>query len=591
MISNAGSAYYVNDNSLEGDVYTTGLGDNANSGKSPESPMASVSALLRAYDLGPGDVIHVDTGHYLLPTNIVINAADAGVEIRGPEGENLQAVLDRANTSGGSYVFDLQGAQGVILSNLSMTGGQYGIYADRDSDSTHVTIRDSRIYGNEQYGAYLRSSNDDPLLLNNRVYDNGGTSYSGVYLQGDRAVVSGGLYSGSRTGIQIIGSGSLVEGVEVTGNSLTGIDASGNDTVVRDSLVYENGRTGISGSSGVLITGNVVHGHEGSNGVGISSSGAEVQENEVFANTMGISGNGVFTGNRVYGNLETGIRSTGSTEILGNIVYSNKVGILTEYWARGNTIVNNLVYENADQGVWIGYGESHRVINNTIYQSVGDAVLLSGNSISNTALYNNILWVDTGHAINVASGSEDGFVSDYNLFYLGSVDDANDHVGRWLGVSMPGMSDWRTASSRDANSIFGAPMFMDISGADNVLGGLPIAEGSGRDDNFNLKAGSPAIDAANAYAAPLLDILGRPRKDDPSIDNTGIGWDLFVETETGDNLFDEVGEAKGWRSGRDRWTYDIPFTFSFLCSCCCLINNSCCFFINTSLSMNRLRTR
>ena len=48
------------------------IGDNANSGKSPDAPMASLRALLSAYDLDPGDTIFVDTGTYTLLGNIVI---------------------------------------------------------------------------------------------------------------------------------------------------------------------------------------------------------------------------------------------------------------------------------------------------------------------------------------------------------------------------------------------------------------------------------------------------------------------------------------------------------------------------------------
>jgi hypothetical protein len=37
------------------------IGDNANSGKDADHPMASLTALLRAYDLDPGDVVYMAT--------------------------------------------------------------------------------------------------------------------------------------------------------------------------------------------------------------------------------------------------------------------------------------------------------------------------------------------------------------------------------------------------------------------------------------------------------------------------------------------------------------------------------------------------
>ena len=61
LITNGGTQYYVNDGSLVGDVFTTAIGDNANSGKTPDRPMWSLAALLSAYDLDAGDVIQVDS--------------------------------------------------------------------------------------------------------------------------------------------------------------------------------------------------------------------------------------------------------------------------------------------------------------------------------------------------------------------------------------------------------------------------------------------------------------------------------------------------------------------------------------------------
>ncbi len=49
--------------------------------------MASIRAVLERYDLDDGDVILVDTGRYLLTTNISIGAQDSGVVIRGAMGE------------------------------------------------------------------------------------------------------------------------------------------------------------------------------------------------------------------------------------------------------------------------------------------------------------------------------------------------------------------------------------------------------------------------------------------------------------------------------------------------------------------------
>ncbi|MEM2991262.1 MAG: Ig-like domain-containing protein, partial [Halobacteria archaeon] len=177
---------------------------------------------------------------------------------------------------------------------------------------------------------------------------------------------------------------------------------------------------------------------------------------------------------------------------------------------------------------------------------------------------NNILFVDLGTAISVDSNSQTGFSSNFNLFYLGpSIDPNNDNIALWGSTRYTSLSAWQTGRSQDLNSKYGDPLFLDINGADNVFGGLETAEGSGEDDNFGLNKYSPAIDSGNAYAGIFTDILGRPRHDDPSTPNQGIGWDKFVESDIGSNQFSATGTAKNWRTTNYSWQYSLPFTFNF----------------------------
>jgi VCBS repeat-containing protein len=235
-------------------------------------------------------------------------------------------------------------------------------------------------------------------------------------------------------------------------------------------------------------------------------------------------------------------------------------------------IWNNLIYDNTNQGLVIHFGGSgtgYRVENNTIYQAVGDAVKVEG-SAQNVKLANNILWVDLGNAISVEDGSQTGFTSDYNLFYLGSEIDASDNLVLWGATGYTSLEAWQTDRSQDLHGRYGAPNFLDMDGADNVFGGPGVPEGSGEDDNFGLRPNrpdlsspSPAIDAANAYVASFEDILGRPRHDDLGTVNTGAGWDFFDEADTESNQFAEGGVAQSWRSTGASWLYTLPFTFSF----------------------------
>ena len=109
LIANAGTDYYV-----------AVTGDNAQSGKSPDQPMASLSALLAAYHLTTGDMIKVDTGTYNLSTNVVITADDSGVTIQGPSTGG--AILNRGDTGTSKYAVELNNADNVTLEHLALTG-------------------------------------------------------------------------------------------------------------------------------------------------------------------------------------------------------------------------------------------------------------------------------------------------------------------------------------------------------------------------------------------------------------------------------------------------------------------------------------
>jgi len=211
----------------------------------------------------------------------------------------------------------------------------------------------------------------------------------------------------------------------------------------------------------------------------------------------------------------------------------------------------------------VNYGSGARLVNNTVYQPVGNAVLIEGSSV-NTTLRNNILWVDAGYDIYVNSNSKTGFNSNYNLLFTGT--DPNAHVGYWdqAGSTIrDSLSEWRTATSQDAQSIDSNPNFVDLDGADNVLGYSELGTGynGGRDDNFYQARLSGAIDAADAWAAPTTDILGRSRIDDPGVANTGSKD--YAASGLGTSQFTATGTARGWRSSGTYWNYNFPTGFSF----------------------------
>ena len=557
LIAGNGSEYFINDGESTSDAYTTALGHDRHSGKSPAQPMASLAAPLDAYDLDPGDTIYVDTGSYELLRNVQLTADDEGVRIVGRE--DGSSLLDRNNTHGGSYGFELSGAGHITLEALSLTGAYQGVYAGDQQTSSNLTVIGSTIFGNYDHGIWIAAGNDDARLINNTLYGlPGGSSQdnqlTGIELRGDGWTVDNNVvFDTAGTGMLLFGENGRAVNNELFRNQ-TGVSAYSSSTgpqqtVLSHSRIYDHLYTGMQIGGHVLATDNDVANQP----TGVDAYGsAELRDNLVHGNVTGItaSGEAVICGNRVYENTTTGIQASDQALVCDNYVYSNSEAMLLGSYFDGR-VTDNLVYANTNLGVR-SLSDELQFHNNTVYQGVGDALRLEAGA-SNVTVMNNILWVDAGYDIYVA-GNTTGLTSDFNLLHQG--DDPDAHVGFWSGTAYDTLAEWQTASLLDQNSLAADPLFVDTGGADNVLGG-----DGGHDDNFELGKHSPAIDRGHPIVASTHDMAGRERHDDPGTVNAGGGD--FVEQSLGASLFELSGTAQNWRSGGAAWTLALPFAFPF----------------------------
>ncbi|AWN41758.1 Ig-like domain-containing protein [Methylobacterium durans] len=519
-IANAGHVYYVNDASTAGDQYATAIGNDLNTGKSADSPMASLQALLNAYHPGADDVIYVDAGTYNLTTNIVVDARDAtsaghGLRIQGTS--NGSTVLDRGITSPGSAVFDLRDADNLTLANLVLKGGQTGILVEAGSTgSTGLTVRDSQISGVSQTGLDVESTSAAVLVQNVTISDptnnNGST---GVFSRSAKLDLDQVRVKNFYLGVSAL-QGGLIRNSEVSGSTYVGIQAT--NAELRGNDVHNNA-TGLQAFGG-LVSANSVHDNAG-DGI-FAGEKTTVAANTVFANGTGIefgyNTGAQAIGNRVFGNT-TGL-VIGNGLVLGNQIYSNATGLSSGIVGITAEIKNNTIYANSNFGLNIARSDSLSLVNNTFYQSVGVSVHF-GASVQNVTIANNIFAADLGRILSLDAASAAGIQSDYNLFYRGPNTAAA--IGELAGQSDGDLQAWQGATGLDAHSLSADPLFTDINGADNVLGGLDGALGGGADDDFSLRARASGIDAGNPDLAPATDFYGQGRHDDPDTANAPFG--------------------------------------------------------------------
>jgi hypothetical protein len=555
--------FYVNDDSLWNNIFTTAAGSDLNSGLSPDAPKASIQAILDAYDLNNGDTIVVDTGTYALNSNIAITAEDAGVRISGPS--DTGAILDRGDTAFDNSVFELRNADGVTLDHLTMFGGAYGIYAANfytggasGSDSDDLSIINCIVHDNAYAGVYMNDTNDRVYIKASAIY---GNLYGVQINSGDATIIGDTVYGNTFSGIQLSTpnsstfQGGVVGENEIYGNGngiVVSVVGATKGYVIRDNVVYDNalsqghGDYGISAYGlNVTVRNNTVFGQTRAGAVGIAVQGlAEACENVVFGNYRGIDTFGAsgfyssahIVDNRVYGNSEIGIRAFHDSLIEGNVVYSNAIGIqggdpIDSYSSYlesfSGTLANNLVYANSSGGILVhGRATSStwpdtRLVNNTIYQPIGYGIQVSGRS-RNVQLQNNLISVASGYALFVAADSQAGFYADYNNYHVTG-------TGRFVGWSYEsgvrdysGVLDWYLELGQELHGLAVDPQFIDVDGADNVLG-YGNTDG-GADDDFRVSSTSLTIDAGD----PSSYFLGEPQANGGRINLGAYGNTLFA---------------------------------------------------------------
>ncbi len=451
VVGAAGHVYYVNDASRAGDQYTTAPGSNANTGTTPADPLASLSAVFHTYPLHSGDVIYVDTGLYSEPANIVLGAAQSGVTILGPTGAG--AVLNRGNSSAASYAFELENAATVTLSNLSITGAYDGIHVD--SSSANLTVENSAVYGNAEYGVVVDdNASASPLIKGNLFY---GDSDTAVYVRAPAYEVAGNVARDCGRGFYLDDADAPVNG-KAHDNVAYGID--GNAFEVRGSGQVYNNQAYDSGRGFVVYDSAVAH------------------DNSAWADTTGFYGvSGTIANNRAYGNTK-GIWLTSyitapvgqAVTVTGNQVYNNAIGIYSDADIGNDYITNNLVYNDTQKGIYLYDVQDDNgtmtVTNNTVMELSCNAVEVGGDS-QNVTLENNILWAggSGNFALVVGNLAQQGFASDYNDFYCTS----GAKLGSWQNAFTT-LADWRYELGFDWHSLYANPQFVSPAGPDGILG-------------------------------------------------------------------------------------------------------------------------
>jgi parallel beta-helix repeat protein len=329
------------------------------------------------------------------------------------------------------------------------------------------------------------------------------------------------------------------------GEGLFSNDASGQNRVssnvtVQSSTFDNNQEGGVIGtnySNNWLVENNVVYANDttGNNGYGagirfVGPTSTEpmndtVEFNQIYDNGFGSTGYG---GNGIH--MDT---NTGTTTVLGNLVYDNRVnGIEVEY-TTGANVEDNIAYDNGAAGI-LNYRLSHNnnIFNNTAYDNQqGIAIEGDGSNLNmtNIAVENNISVGNTGQNLDASYGGEDdGVMGSGNTYLYNDFGSAFSNFIQWGGSTYYSTyGSWETATGN-----------CGAVGCSHSIQSDPKLTNPGS-NVFTLQASSPAIDAGvnlgSTYEYALDPVSTWPSN--VILDNQngyGSGWDLgaYVYTQT-----------------------------------------------------------
>ena len=431
------------------------------------------------------------------------------------------------------------GLSGAVLVVGVLTGGT-AAYASTTYmvDNTNSACSDSGTGTSSQpfctiAAAAKKTVAGDTVLVNAGTYAgtsvnpaNSGTAGNPITFAANPGVtISGGTRAFALSSRSYI----TIRGFTITGTLSYGISVSGggNVTIVDNTESYAgtpitSPAMGIylSNLNGGLVQGNTTHDNS-AHGIYLTgtTTGVIVQGNTSYHNAYQYQRNANGIDDIAPGN-----------SIIGNVTYANEDTGINIYTGGNNALVaNNVTYDNGDHGIDDFNVTGGRIIGNTVYYNCTDGINVEGTSgnydIENNVSMNNA----TGAVINptpipinpstgqpyytntcnrrignigVYDSAPASTTANYNLVYQSGA----GAWYTWAGVTYNTQSALNRATGQEANGLFKNPLFVNASAW-----------------NFQLSAGSPAIDSANAAASgeQSTDILGNSRVDDPNTPNTG----------------------------------------------------------------------
>lgn len=376
-----------------------------------------------------------------------------------PANTNPVVVTFGATASATNYVWSFNNTSYVTIEALTLTatGASFAKVIDMSGTGSHIIIKDNILSGK---AAANSSSHNFDIISNN-------TAVGNLY---DDCLIKGNVLNGGSFGIYLYGvdangkeSNNIVDSNDVIDFSWSGISMNYQDNaMVRGN--YINSTNTNATTYGIYSLGN---------------SGTEFTGNEVYAK-------GTTTSYGLYSDADNGSAAD------PNIIVNNMIGALDNSGTAYGLYIYNSNYT---------YAYHNSVLVNAGSAAAGRALYLNTSASSGfgnvEVINNNLVNTGGGVAVEISSNASSGYITqmDYNNLYATGTD-----LGRFGSTAAADLAAWRTASSLDANSVSGDPVYMTTEnlhalGSINNNAGTPLSGVTTDIDGESRSATAPDIGA------------------------------------------------------------------------------------------------
>jgi hypothetical protein len=373
--------------------------------------------------------------------------------IAGVSATNTVTINGNGNTisSNSSPIVTFAGTRFITWDSLNIVGGSgfsgFGVHLS--GNSQFITISRSTI----DVGLTSTATTNAGIVAsgNTATATTAGSNAQNISILNNRII--GGYYSICLVGntSYLNNTGHLIANNSLTNFHLYGVYLANSDTVsILNNVFSRLNRPSFTTFYGIY--------------------GTTTRNTRVIGNKISDSGPGTYTAYPIW--FATSVNSVGfETRIINNAIFNITTtgtfyGIYHSTSASNIIIANNTIHDNATgttgvrRNLFIGLAPTNVVVRNNIFSS------------SNTG-------TGAKHLVYITTTSTT-FTSNNNVYFMGAIGGTNS-LGYWT-LDRTNLAAWRTATSQDAASVSGDPVYFDLSAGslepaasniDNV--GLPIA--------------------------------------------------------------------------------------------------------------------